>query len=220
MRNVILVISILFLHNSFGQEKRFHFGASIFPNISNGLDVSKGLNSEYYTGIQTLVFSYSLGAEIDIKLEKGWRINIGLRFLKIGDKSKPFPPDPSRGYFFERNYSHKHFYLEVPIEANKNFGENWFLSAGLSPIFKLWDRGLITTGGSTLKIDAQTYSTGKMAAAANLGFGYQLNFEDSYIKMLPYFQFHLIKPVTEIPSLDVLPPRSYFSLGLKFSYMF
>lgn len=223
MKLVILTTLILFCGNSIcqEQEKGWYFGLSAYPNISNGFANSNANDSEYYKGFESTDFSYSTGIKVNYHFENDFGISSGLNYMKTGDRSSIYPPDPNRGLLFERRYKHKEHFIELPINFYMKFNEKWILTAGTSLLYNVIHRGLIFIGDSDgSKLDAQTYENTKWGLSVNLGFGYILNFGDQHLEIQPYFQYNFIRPLNEYFYVDYTPARNFGSCGLQLIYIF
>ena len=210
----------------FGQENekesKISLGILTYSNISNGFTVSNENETEYYKGIKSTVFSYSFGFKSTFQITDKVGLSTGLLYMKTGDQSLIFPPDPQRGLFSERHYKHKEHYLELPLNVEFKIKQNWLLTFGTSFLFNVTHRGLIFIGDSNngYKLDSQTFENSKIGLTANLGFGYTLNVGNQKLEILPYLQYNFINPIEQFAYIDWVPSRTFGSCGLQLNYLF
>ena len=223
MKLITIIIILIVYTNAFSQEqeKGLYFGLSAYPNISNGFASNDANDSEYYKGIKSTNFSYSAGIKVNYHFANEFGISTGLNYMKTGDRSLLYPPDPSRGLLFERRYKHKEHFLELPVNFYKKFSDKWLLTLGTSVMYNVVHRGLIFIADSDgSKLDAQTYENSKFGLTANLGFGYVLNLGNQHLEIQPYLQYNFIRPLNEYLYIDYTPARNFGSCGLQLNYIF
>lgn len=219
MKKNILLFAFLTSIISVAQEKKIQLGFQLFSNFSTGIPSKGSENYAYYKGIETFVFSYSAGMQFDFNISDKWTFASGILLTKSGDRSKIFPADTSRGFFFTRYYTFRMFYLELPLLLARNIGEHLRLEIGISPMFNLVGQRRINYGSNTA-FGSIKPSTNIIGLNTNFGFGYQTKFGTKNLIILPYVQYNVLDGIYEIGWIDYSPTRKYIAGGLKITVLF
>lgn len=224
MRLIILTFILVCNLSTYSQdqEKGLTVGVSLYPNISNGFANENDIDSEYYTGFESTKFSYSAGLSISYQFEKQFGIISGLNFMETGDKSLLYSPDLMRGFLYERQYRHKEFFLELPINFYKILGKNWLVKGGGSLLLNLkHQRRIDITGLVGNYNDITSNENSKIGLTCNLGFGYKIKLSgQQHLEIAPYAQYNFINPLNTYVFADWMPARKFGSAGIQFNYVF
>jgi hypothetical protein len=224
MRLIILSAFLVFCSNLYSQEqdKGLYLGPSIFPNISTGFANPSELDSEYYRGIKSSRFSYSAGFSMNYHFENNFGISTGLNFMSTGDKSLVYPPDPLRGFFFDRYYTHTENYIELPVSVYKKFENSILIKIGGSVLYNLQHKSKIFINETEgLDLDISIHENTKIGVTANIGFGYVVDLAgDQFLEIMPYAQYNFINPLDSYVYADWTPSRKFASFGIQINYLF
>ncbi len=224
MKSIFLLLIISLFFNSLSQEqnKSVHFGLSIFPNISNGFANEIEIDSEFYKGIRSSRFSYSLGSLLNINFENRLTISTGINFFSTGDKSLVFPPDPLRGFINQRFYKQIENFIELPLNLHKKLNNSFIIKIGGGVLYNVQHKSIaFFSPEKGTKLNISTYENTKLGITANIGFGYQIDLKnEKLIEIIPYAQYNFLSPLNTYFLADGSPKRKYGSLGIQFNYFF
>ncbi len=223
MKKTLILSTFLFVFitQSFGQDKKFHFGVSFNPNYSYRLFLTKDIDpfiKKTADLIDDSMLSYSLGFFAERQLSQKINARIGLNFMKTGFGnfksvfrsswgtqggifgSTPRPAGDDVSFKrFNNNY-----YLEIPfdiqyfIDSKKRFCVNW----GVSPCINLLNEVTLKTNykdGRTVsnKLENSSAVFRKVAMAVQLGFGYNLPFLKKYTLEIQLRFQYFITPLNQ-----------------------
>jgi len=159
--------------------------------------------------------------QIDLNLNQSWSLSSGLLFCKTGDKSKIFPPDVYRGFFFSRQYITKIYYAEIPILISRNIGEHWSVELGVSALLNIAaKRFMKENDNEKINLNFGEDDINLFGMYTNFGIGYRKNIGSHLLKITPYFQFNLFDGIKSVQFIDYFPERKNLSVGLKCSFIF
>jgi len=220
MQQTLLIFLVIISICTNAQEKKVRVGLQLFPNISTGIPLKGSYNYDYYKGIETFVFSYSAGLQIDWTVSKKWKFSTGLLINKTGDRSKIFPPDVYRGFFSPRRYTFRLFYLEVPLMLDLKIKDHLHVQLGVSPMLNFIGQRRTNFEGSSGGFGSIKSDTDFFGLNANLGFAFQVEVGKKDLYISPYLQYSILNCIDQIPFLDYSPARKYIASGLKLTFMF
>jgi len=154
--------------------------------------------------------AYSAGVAVDWNFAETWTLSTGILYKEVGERGELIPADPGNQYFDAEQFSFKLCYLEIPININRNFGKNWLLEFGISPVIRLCAKYEFDNYDKLHLSNEFSKSKGLLA---NFGFGFRTKIGNSILKILPYAQIG-ITIGTEAAEYYWADLR-YFSGGIK-----
>lgn len=214
MKQAVILLFFLTSIFSLSQEKKLQYGIQLFPNFSTGIPEKAGVNSEYYQGIETFVFSYSGGFQLDWNFAEKWTLSTGILFNQVGEKGKVIPADPYRGFLYPHQHRFKICSIELPININRTFGKHFLIEFGVSPAITI----LAKYGDDRFFYPGQMNKLYRNSVGifTNLGVGYKTTVAKSDLKIMPYAQIGLLNGIYEF---YVWPDMRFFSAGIKVSFV-
>jgi len=213
MKSILSTTLLFVLFSVYGQEKKVRFGLQAFPNFSTGIPKSGTPSSEYYKGIETFTFSYSAGIQIELNVGEKWKSSNGFLYKTVGERGKTIPNDPNRGFLYPMEYGFKLGYLELQINMQRKFGENWFLEFGVSPSYMISAKYGVERDQYFMELGTQYRNS--FALNCNLGFGYATKVGIVDLKFLPYAQYDPLIAVKEFFPSHGFPDMNFFAVGIR-----
>ncbi len=139
-KNVPLILVLLYNLNCFSQERKFNFGAVVFPCLSFGLITNDGTASEIaeeqYRELEVGKISMSGGLFTEFNLTKNAKIGLGLGFQQNGEATRKteliFEPVPDPALPKQVKFVYNRYNFEVPVYFKRHFGQRSFVSIGSS----------------------------------------------------------------------------------------
>lgn len=226
MKKTLILSAFLFIliTQSFGQDKKFHFGVSFNPNYSYRFyEIDKeqfAFSKNLYDSIDRPKISYSAGIFADRNLSEKFRIRLGLNLMKMEFGSKKstnlqwgsqnnngtfdptIPADSSlpNGIKDSRNI----FYVEIPLDFQYFMGskKRLFVDFGFSPCINFLNTVTRKSYYSDGRVESNTQEDKtsfirKVGLTTQLGFGYNLPIFKKYVlEIQPRFQL-FVTPASE-----------------------
>ncbi|NOQ74682.1 MAG: outer membrane beta-barrel protein [Crocinitomix sp.] len=223
MRFRLSIIAFLFINLIHGQEEsgKFQFGITTYSNLSNGFAKHSNLEADKYIGIASTSFSYSAGIKFAYQFKNNFGISSGLIYMKTGDRSLVYPPDPMRGFFTERRYKHKTHYVEFPLNFYRTIATSFQIIVGGSYLFNISNQSYLNIEGTEgYELDLEKFERTNIGATLNLGFGYSFPLGDQTLEFIPYAQYNFIHPMNDSYFIDNTPFRKYGAVGLQINFLF
>ncbi len=153
MKKNLILSAFLFIliTQSFGQDKKFHFGVSFNPNYSYRIYTTNDKSSfskRFFDSVDASKFSYSAGFFAERQLSQRLKVRVGLNFMKTGfgsiknnissswgsqGGSTNTKPDSSLPVAASRYYNA--YYIEIPLDFQYFIGQKkrFFVNLGMSP---------------------------------------------------------------------------------------
>lgn len=222
MKNTIVLIVLLTVFTSQAQERKFHFGANLFPNFSTGLITNNGKVSSTvessYKGLETWKPSFSGNLFVEYFFNQKSILGFGIGYQNNGERTKkmdlvfgtPLPSLPIQSKFI-----YNHHNIELPVYYRYVFGKRFFVLAGISGIINIsntknsilyYEDG--RTESQTQKDNTTNFRRFNLSINLGLGIDY-LKREKISLFVYPYAQLGILG-ISKTANLN----RYSFSLGI------
>lgn len=222
----LFIISFLAVNILIGQEEKFSFGLSITPWVSDGIANKSLVNSDYYSGIETMKFGYSVSLNAELDMNKWFGLSFEAGYSLDQDKSSLFPWDANRG-LPARSYLHKHGNLDLGANMYYCLTDNLRVFVGICSKLRLSSKTyyLHEGIGDPFELSVNEHSNGKIGASVNSGLNYGIILGPTTLCLGPYVRYDLIKPMKDYTSdfgsvpIDFIPSRRYLNYGLRLTLL-
>ncbi len=226
MKKTLILSTFLFIliTQSFGQDKKFHFGVTLNPNYSYRFyEVDNEIFSfakNLYDSIDRPQISYSTGIFAERHLSEKIKIRLGLNMMRMGFGSKKLLLQGGWGSqnnngTFDPNIpvdsnaisglkiSHGNYFLEIPLDFQYFMGskKRLFVDFGFSPCINFLNRVNHTTYFQDGRVESKNKEDKapyyrKVALTTQFGFGYNMPIFKKYVlEIQPRFQL-FVTPVS------------------------
>ncbi len=205
------------------QFSNWTYGLQVYVNTSDGLPKNTN-NASYFKGSETMVFSYSLGLQMTYQAKKDWRINTGLVYQKIGDRSKVFPADSSLYLTNPFRIKSTIHYMELPTNFEGLFGNGNCYTIGFSTSVVVFNNSKLVYPFEKITVaERMDILFSRLNLFLNAGIGKDIRMHKMKLNLSVYAQYGLFagfKGYSSNYRSPDLPQRNNLSVGIKLAYSF